>query len=48
MEALRTHEADIARFERWALRATEHAGAGDEARLEEALFATVRRGRWFA
>lgn len=48
MDALRAHEADIARFERWALRATEHAGPGDEARLEEALFANVRAEHPFA
>jgi hypothetical protein len=48
MDALRGHEADIARFERWALRATEHAAPGDEARLEEALFANVRAERPFA
>ncbi len=47
MDALRAHEPDIARFERWALRATEHANPSDAARLEEALFASVRAERHF-
>jgi len=47
MDALRAHEQDIARFERWALRATEHANPADAPRLEEALFATVRAEQHF-
>lgn len=47
MDALQAHEPGIARFERWALRATEHANPSDAARLEEALFASVRAERHF-
>ena len=47
MDALRAHEQDIARFERWALRTTEHANPSDAARLEEALFASVRAEQHF-